>query len=100
MRIGSRYTIIGPTSLARFSLGVQPVGMKKAVIRPQAMKAAMFGMTIPAMKPPHRCMRSCIGHLQWRYCAAFLQGLRDHPRMFLRAFPDLMGRTPKISDER
>jgi len=20
----------------------------------------MFGMTIPAMKPPHRCIRSCI----------------------------------------
>src|SRR2546430_8508106 len=60
MRIGNRYTIIGPTSLARFPLGVQPVGMKKAVIKPQAMNAPIFGMTIPAMKPPYRCIRSCI----------------------------------------
>src|SRR5438132_12239513 len=60
MRIGNRHTIIGPTSLARSSLGVQPVGMKKAVSKPQAMNAPIFGMTIPAMKPPYRCIRSCI----------------------------------------
>ena len=40
--------IIGPTSTANFTLGIQPVGMNSAVIRPQAMIAAMFGITIPA----------------------------------------------------
>ena len=40
--------MIGPTSAANFSFGSQPVGMNRAVIRPQAMNAAMFGITMPA----------------------------------------------------
>src|SRR5829696_988876 len=55
MRIGSRYVIIGPTSVAAFSFGSQPVSMNIAVIRPQAMKAAMLGITIDARKAPTRC---------------------------------------------
>src|SRR6476660_983306 len=34
----------GPTTVAIFSFGIHPSGMKKAVIRPQAMIAPMFGM--------------------------------------------------------
>ncbi len=41
--------IIGPTSSARSALGIQPSGMNRAVIKPQAMKAPMFGMSMPAM---------------------------------------------------
>src|SRR5215213_9337402 len=55
MRIGSRKVIIGPTRVAAFSFGSQPVSMNIAVIRPQAMNAAMFGMTIDARKAPTRC---------------------------------------------
>ena len=36
------------------SLGSHPVGMNSAVINPHAMNAAMFGITIPARKPPTR----------------------------------------------
>ena len=53
---GSRIVMIGPTSLARSALGIQPVGMNRAVIRPQAMKAPMLGMTMPARYPPSRWM--------------------------------------------
>src|SRR5918993_4629509 len=55
MRIGSRYVIMGPTRVAAFSLGTQPVSMNIAVIRPQAMNAAMLGITIDARKAPARC---------------------------------------------
>ena len=48
MRIGNRYVIIGPTISAMVAFGVQPLGMNNAVIRPQAMKAPMLGMTMPA----------------------------------------------------
>ena len=54
MSSGSRYVIIGPTSFAIVSFGVQPVGMKNAVMRPQAMNAPMFGITIAARLPPKR----------------------------------------------
>jgi hypothetical protein len=40
--------IIGPTSFANVSFGSHPVGMNSAVIRPQAMIAPMFGITMPA----------------------------------------------------
>src|SRR3954453_12189506 len=35
--------------------GVQPVWMKNAVMKPQAMNAAMFGMIIPDRKVPNFC---------------------------------------------
>src|SRR5919106_4795642 len=54
IRIGNRKKIIGPTSSARSSFGVHPVGMKNAVIRPHAMNAPMLGITIPARNPPKR----------------------------------------------
>ena len=47
--------IIGPTRLARVSFGVQPVGMKNAVMKPHAMKAAMLGMIMPLRKVPNFC---------------------------------------------
>ncbi len=53
MSSGSRLRIIGPTSLSRSPFGAHPVGMKKAVMRPQAMKAAMFGRIIPLTKVPN-----------------------------------------------
>jgi hypothetical protein len=34
-------------------LGTQPVGMNMAVIKPHAMKAPMFGMTMPLRKRPN-----------------------------------------------
>ena len=37
------------------STGVQPVSMKNAVMKPQAMKAAMFGMIMPDRKVPNFC---------------------------------------------
>ena len=45
--------IIGPTSPARASFGVQPVGMKNAVMNPHAMNAAMFGMIMPDRNVPN-----------------------------------------------
>jgi hypothetical protein len=33
--------------------GVHPVGMKRAVMSPQAMNAAMFGMTMPDRNVPN-----------------------------------------------
>src|SRR6478672_1217670 len=57
--MGRRYVIIGPTSLARVSFGVQPVGITNAVISPQAMNAPMLGITIAARLPPNRWTRSC-----------------------------------------
>jgi hypothetical protein len=56
--MGSRYLIIGPTSSPNVSLGVHPVGIKRAVIRPQAMNAPMLGMIMPAKKPPNCCTLS------------------------------------------
>jgi hypothetical protein len=35
MRIGSRYRMMGPTETANLALGSQPVGMKRAVMRPR-----------------------------------------------------------------
>src|SRR5215213_11172822 len=64
---GSMNRIIGPTrptlgAPAAFvpnppipSTGVQPVSMKNAVMKPQAMKAAMFGMIMPDRKVPNFC---------------------------------------------
>jgi hypothetical protein len=55
-------TIIGPTSARKFrppsatgapSVGVHPVGIKNAVIKPHAINAAMFGMTIPDKNVPN-----------------------------------------------
>jgi hypothetical protein len=59
------YRIIGPT-MPMFSLpsalrpkppspgtGVQPFSMKNAVIRPQAMNAAMLGMIMPDRNVPN-----------------------------------------------
>jgi hypothetical protein len=51
---------MGDTSEAKPSLGIHPVGMKKAVIKPQAMNAPMLGMIIPANAPPIRCSFSFI----------------------------------------
>src|SRR5919107_79322 len=65
MSSGSMNRIIGPTRpmlgspLASFPkppippTGVQPVSMKNAVMKPQAMKAAMFGMIMPDRKVPN-----------------------------------------------
>src|SRR4029453_8342064 len=47
-----RKVIIGPTSSATFAFGIHPVGITKAVMSPQAMNAAILGITIPAMNPP------------------------------------------------
>ena len=44
--MGRRKKIIGPTSSASFSCGVHPVGMKNAVMSPQAMNAPMLGITL------------------------------------------------------
>jgi hypothetical protein len=38
--------------LPRRSFGVQPVEMKNAAIKPQAMKAPIFGYYHPAQEPP------------------------------------------------
>jgi hypothetical protein len=38
--------------VTRVSFGVQPVGMKKAVMMPHAMNAAMLGMIMPLKKVP------------------------------------------------
>ena len=45
--------MIGNTIVARSAFGVQPTGMKNAVMMPQAMSAGMFGMIIPEMKVPN-----------------------------------------------
>ena len=50
--------MMGPTISARSLLGSHPSGMNRAVIRPQAMKAPMFGMTMPASRLPNRCTRA------------------------------------------
>jgi hypothetical protein len=50
---GNNVRMMGPTRVARFALGIHPVGMNKAVISPQAIKAPMFGMTIAARFPPN-----------------------------------------------
>src|SRR6187399_1939478 len=47
--------IVGPTIVAIFSFGVHPSGMKKAVIRPQAMIALMFGMIMLDRNVPNFC---------------------------------------------
>src|SRR5450759_3992125 len=58
MRTGRRYVMMGPTSAANVVFGVQPVGMKSMVIRPQAMNAPMLGMIMPARYPPNFCTRA------------------------------------------
>src|SRR5262245_13906281 len=59
----------GPTTVAIFSLGVQPTGMKNAVSRPHAMIAAMLGMIMFDRKVPNfwmwtrtevRCCRGAV----------------------------------------
>ena len=45
----------GPTTVAIFSFGVHPSGMKNAVIRPQAMIAPMFGMIMLDRNVPNFC---------------------------------------------
>src|SRR3954452_2445427 len=45
----------GPTIVAIFSFGVHPTGMKNAVIKPQAMIAPMFGMTMLDKNVPTLC---------------------------------------------
>ncbi|GAA1477068.1 hypothetical protein GCM10009623_15140 [Nocardioides aestuarii] len=50
--------MIGPTGAARSSFGSHPVGMNRAVSRPQAMKAPTFGMTIAVRKPPKAWTRA------------------------------------------
>src|SRR3954467_4975556 len=45
--------MVGPTIEAIFAFGVHPSGMKNAVIRPQAMIAAMFGMIIMDRNVPN-----------------------------------------------
>src|ERR671918_1635405 len=52
--MGRRKKIIGPTSCSRSLFGVHPVGIKNAVISPQARNAPMLGITIPARNPPNR----------------------------------------------
>ena len=50
--------MIGPTGLARSSLGSHPVGMKSAVSRPHAMKAPTLGITIAVRNPPNAWTRA------------------------------------------
>ncbi len=50
--------IEGPTVVAIFSLGVQPTGITKAVIRPHAMIAAIFGMIMFDKNVPNFCTRT------------------------------------------
>src|SRR5690606_34976286 len=47
-----RQASIGP------SLPTQPLSMKRAVMMPQAMKAAMFGMIMPDRNVPNLCTRT------------------------------------------
>src|SRR5690349_2010276 len=47
--------IIGPTSAASDSFGVNPAGMKNIVTMPQAMKAAMFGRIMLDRNEPNFC---------------------------------------------
>jgi hypothetical protein len=44
---------MGPTMLLMVSLGNQPAGMKKAAMRPQAIKAPMLGITMPLRNRPN-----------------------------------------------
>jgi hypothetical protein len=44
---------MGSTRAASRSFGSQPSGMNSAVIKPHAMNAPMFGMTIPLRKLPN-----------------------------------------------
>ena len=44
---------MGVAMLANCSLGSQPVGMNRAVRKPQAMKAPMLGMTMPLRNLPN-----------------------------------------------
>jgi len=61
MASGMRYVRIGPTTPTtlpsreppRAATGVQPSGMKKAVMMPHAMKIAMLGMTMPERNVPN-----------------------------------------------
>src|SRR5713226_6156265 len=54
---------MGPTGLAKVALGIQPVGINRAVMRPQAMNAPTLGMTIPAKKPPSSWIFSLMAHI-------------------------------------
>ena len=60
MRVGRRYFSIGETILAMLSLGHHPPGMKRAVMRPHAMNAPIFGMTIALRLRPNFCICSLI----------------------------------------
>ena len=44
---------MGETMVASWALGIHPVSMKRAVRKPHAMKAPMFGMTIPDRNLPN-----------------------------------------------
>ena len=44
---------MGSTRVAIFSFGVHPLGMKNAVIMPQAINAPIFGMIIDDKKVPN-----------------------------------------------
>ena len=50
------------------AIGVQPVSMKNAVMRPQAMKAAMFGMIMPDRNVPNFWTATRVPPLVRRAC--------------------------------
>ena len=60
INVGSRYLSIGETIFARCSLGSHPPGMNIAVIRPHAMNAPIFGITIALRLLPNLCTASLI----------------------------------------
>ena len=47
------HLLIGAPTCARYSFGSHPVGMNRAVRKPQAMNAPMFGMTMPDRNHPN-----------------------------------------------
>jgi hypothetical protein len=69
--------MVGPTIVAIFSLGVQPTGMKKAVMIPQAMIAPMLGMIMFDRKVPNRWTWTRIPLRGW--AASVVVAIEDLP---------------------
>ncbi len=55
IRIGIRYTRIAENIVANPSWGIQPLPLKKAARKPNAINAPIFGMIIADKNLPKRC---------------------------------------------
>ncbi len=62
IRSGSITCDIGPTSRANAAFGTHPVSINSAAISPHAIKAPIFGITMPLKNLPNVCTRSFINH--------------------------------------